>query len=164
MTESKEFFYIWGLSPRVQHNSQHCPQKAKATQIISKAELKRNQKQKQKWQIWEALGPVGSYEREAEFNRTELLAEHLNQSFSSTHTNPCQWLGPERQALAVRGPGFCSQHQHDGSWPSVTPVSEDKKPPSGLWRHQTHCSIQIDIQTIHIKINKSKHAHTPSCQ
>lgn len=59
---------------------------------------------------------------------------------------------------------FCSQDQHGGSWPSVTPVSEGKKSPSGLWRHQTHCGIQIYIQTIHININKSEHAHTPSCQ
>lgn len=76
VTEFKEFFYIWVLSSRVQHNSQHCPQKAKATEIISKAELKRNQKQKQnqKWQIWEALGPVVSYEWEMEFNRTEICS------------------------------------------------------------------------------------------
>lgn len=42
------------------------------------------------------MGPVVSYEWKTEFNRTVLLAEQLNQSVSTTHTNPCQSLGPER--------------------------------------------------------------------
>ena len=53
---------------------------------------------------------------------------------------------------SFRGPGFNSQHPHDSSQPSITPVPRDLMPSCGLPQHCTHMAHRHANKTpIHTK-------------